>query len=93
MQVVGFPAYLFAVRRHEVETTGGDVQVDRHASKLQIALPQDVGQSFGWWLTHNENSIRTQSIFNPTFSKLLVNQGILFASEKKSHIAPPSEIS
>lgn len=42
--------YLFAVGGHEVETTGGDIEVDGHARKLEITLSQNAGQSFGWWL-------------------------------------------
>lgn len=38
-----FPTDLFAIGGHEIEATSGDVEVDGHASKLQVALPQDAG--------------------------------------------------
>ena len=31
-------ADLFGVKGHQVETVSGDVEVDAHASKLQVAL-------------------------------------------------------
>ena len=48
---------LFAIRGHQVEATGGDVQVDGHASKLQVALPEDAGQGFRWWL-HQRRQVK-----------------------------------
>lgn len=64
---------LFAVRGHQVEATGGDIQVDGHASKLQVALPQDTGQSFGWWLKGSEKGHRdTNKQIRATKSMILV---------------------
>ena len=38
---------LLGVGGHQVQAAGGDVEVDGHAGKLEVALPQDVGQGFG----------------------------------------------
>lgn len=38
--------YLFGVRRHQVQTAGGDVEIDTHPSKLQVTLAQNTGEKF-----------------------------------------------
>lgn len=40
-----FHSNLFAVRRQQVEAAGRDSEADCHASKLQVTLPQDGGQT------------------------------------------------
>lgn len=56
-------AHLFAVRGHQIEATRGDVQVDGHSGKLQVALPQDAGQSFGRWLKGPEVHTSSKRFF------------------------------
>lgn len=69
---------LFAIGGHQVEATGGDIEVDGHASKLQVALPQDTGQSFGRWLRgsedrdrHKQNKLQQQNLFLPMIHFIL----------------------
>ena len=54
--------HLFGVGGHEVETTGGDVEVDGHASKLQVALSQDGRQRFGRRLRKKQQQSRAHRV-------------------------------
>lgn len=53
---------LFRVRGHQVEATRGYVEVDWHASKLQVALPQNAGQGFGRWLRDRGRHVKVQQL-------------------------------